>query len=241
MFEVVPFTDIGVVRKENEDNLVFLVGEFQGEEIALIVVCDGMGGLDDGKNASKTVCQNLEETFTNEEYETVSDLRRAITMSISMSNKQLRKINQAKGKQGGTTVSCVLLADKGYVWHVGDSRIYKIKDDIVEQLTEDHTLVNKYIQDGKITEEEAKTHPKRNVILRAVGVHENVRIDTTTFDYTDSSLVLCSDGFWHSMSESQLQDLNKKHVSLDDLFQFAIAKGETDNITSIFVEHKSSN
>ncbi|AFQ29874.1 protein phosphatase 2C domain-containing protein [Bacillus thuringiensis] len=241
MFEVVPFTDIGVVRETNEDNLVFLVGEFQGEEIALIVVCDGMGGLDDGENASRTVCQNLEETFANEEYETIAELKRAITMSITMSNKQLLNINMAKGKKGGTTVSCVLLADKGYLWHVGDSRIYQIKDGQVNRLTEDHTLVNKYIKDGDITEEEAKTHHQRNVILRAVGIKAGVKIDTNTFDYKDSSLVLCSDGFWHSLEDRQLVDLNNKHVSLNDLFQFAIAEGETDNITSVFVEHKSTN
>ncbi|MGF2716725.1 PP2C family protein-serine/threonine phosphatase [Bacillus cereus] len=241
MFEVVPFTDIGVVREKNEDNLVFLVGEFQGKEIALIVVCDGMGGLEDGENASKTVCQNLEETFTNEEYETIADLKRAITMAINSSNSQLLRINQARGVKGGTTVSCVLLADKGYVWHVGDSRIYQIKDDKVIKLTEDHTLVNKMIQDGEITEEEAKTHHQRNVILRAVGVHGKVRIDTSTFDYKNSSIVVCSDGFWHSLTDKHLVELNNKHVSLNDLFQFAVSKGETDNVTSVFVEHKSSN
>ncbi|PHE64170.1 protein phosphatase [Bacillus toyonensis] len=239
MFNIKTFTDIGVSRDNNEDNLMYIEGEFQNKEVAILVVCDGMGGLDDGEYASKTVCKKIEDSIVDNDFETIIDLRRAITIAIKNANTEIFNINAGKKKKSGTTISCALLADKGYFWHVGDSRIYKIKDSTVEQVTTDHTLVNRLIEDGTITEEQAKTHPERNVLTKAVGVFQSVKVQTSSFDYKDSTLVLCSDGFWHSIKDEEFVKLASNELALKDLFNLCVDRGETDNVTSIYVKHES--
>jgi protein phosphatase len=234
MIEIDKFTDIGVSRERNEDSYIYFRCRLDGEEIIIASVCDGMGGLDAGDYASKTLCDSFKREIVDKDFVRVDELKRAITTAIKNANRTIYKSKTKYGKQCGTTVSCVMLTnDKGYAWHVGDTRIIQVRDTDVSILTTDHTLVNEMVKRGKLTLEQARNHKKRNVLTKAVGVLKDVSIDMFEFDYKNTTLVLCSDGFWHGVSKSEYIDLRNHRVTLQTLFNKVIKRGETDNITAL--------
>lgn len=233
MIEIVKFTDIGVERDRNEDNFIYFRCHLDGQDIVIACVCDGMGGLDAGDYASKEVCESLKHEIVNKDFVNLNELKRAITLAIKKGNRSIFKSKTKYGQQCGTTVSCVVLADKGYGWHVGDSRIIQIRGSDVSIITRDHTYVMMQVQKGKLTPKQAMNHPRRNVLTNAVGVKNDVSIDTFEFDYKNSTLVLASDGFWHGVSRSDYINLSKKNVTLESLYKKVIDLGETDNITAL--------
>ena len=233
MIEIERFTDIGVERERNEDNFIYFRCRLDGQEIVIACVCDGMGGLDAGDYASREVCESLKHEIVGRDFVNMSEIRRAVTIAIKRSNQAIYKSKTKYGKKCGTTISCVVLADKGYLWHVGDSRIIRVQNGTVKNLTTDHTLVNKMIERGRITEKQAINHPKRNVLVNAVGVFNDVSIDMEEFEYRNSTIVLATDGFWHGLSKSDYIRLSNKEVTLETLFDKVINKGETDNVTAL--------
>lgn len=234
MVTVDRLTDIGTTRERNEDSYIFFECKLDGKDITIAVVCDGMGGLDAGDYASKTMCETIRKEVCDNNFETVAELNRAITLAIKNGNKTIFQTKTQYGNQCGTTVSCVLLTEgKGYAWHVGDSRIVKVTGQAVTLMTQDHTLVGKLVSQGRITEKEALRHPKRNVLVNAIGVFKDVTIDRFEFEYENSTIVVSSDGFWHGITNKDYTDLSNQSVSLDSLFNKVMQKGETDNITAV--------
>lgn len=226
--------DIGVSRNRNEDSYIIIKCKLDDEVITIAVVCDGMGGLDAGDWASQEICETIKFYLKGQDFENIEDINRAVTLAIKEGNRKIFKNKTQYGERCGTTVSAIVLTEsKGYAWHVGDSRIIKVQNGDVRLLSEDHTKVNRMVKRGKITKEEAKRHPERNVLTKAIGVFNDVAIDRFEFSYKGSMLVLCTDGFWSGIRRKEYQELEKKNINLQQLCNTVISRGETDNITAL--------
>lgn len=246
-YEVFALTDVGRKRKQNEDS--FLVDH----NLNLFVLADGMGGHEAGEvasdNAVKEVKQVIEDNqglFLNRPEITVSQKRyivmdlmeKAVQSANSRINK-LSRIDNSKKKMG-TTLTCLLLVGKhGFIGHVGDSRLYLARNGKIHQLTEDHSLVNQYLKQGRLSKEEAENSPYKNVLTRAVGVQEWVEIDLTDFELENNDrFVLSSDGLTGYLSDDEILsfvNVEKINDTPQKLIDVANERGGRDNITTIVV------
>jgi protein phosphatase len=166
------------------------------------------------------------------------------TVSETLS-EAIQSANSAVSEQipeGGTTVTAVIvLGDLAYVGHVGDSRAYLITDDGIEQITRDHSLVQRLIELDQLTPEEAAVHPQKNVLYRAIGQSDNLEVDALTRRLPRGSRVLlCSDGLWNQVSEellaSTVRSAKTPQEACDRLIALANERGGPDNITAILVQ-----
>ena len=227
-------TNVGLVRPINEDRYICLAA-------GIYVVADGMGGHAAGEVASGLLVETARELLDNAGSDAFSEdsLKQVI---LQANQKILAKASQDKRYAGmGTTASILQIReDAGILAHVGDSRIYLFRAGNMQQLTKDHSLVWDLVENGTITAAEAKQHPKRNLLTRAVGVDPELEVDASTFsvDHGDKFL-LCSDGLTNMVSEEAIQatvldpESSNKAQQLVDL---ALRAGGTDNITAIVVE-----
>lgn len=239
--ETVFKTDCGRKRTRNEDSgSVFhqKSGQF------LAVVADGMGGHLAGDVASKMALdffkdksQTLENKLSKEE--SVEWLKETIVGVNAYIYEHATNHEQCKGM--GTTVVAAY-CDNHFVSvaHVGDSRCYLLNNDGLSQITTDHTLVNELVKTGLLSKEDAENHPKKNVILRALGTEENIEVDTTSFDWqTDQILLLCSDGLTDKVNDQEIEAILKSLSSMENKAEQLIAKanhaGGEDNITLTIV------
>lgn len=242
-------TDVGRVRDHNEDN--FLVDK----RMKLFVVCDGMGGHAAGEVASamsvrvvREVLSSHREVFDRLEKDPESLANRKSVLALvehSIQEACARVFHAAQedsSQRGmGTTCSLLLLAEgRGFIGHVGDSRIYLYRQEQIHQITEDHSLINEMIRLGKIKPGEEVNLPHKNAVTRAVGVNEFVEVDTFELDvFGGDSFLVCSDGLsGYFSSDSQIADLleqeDVKKIT-EDCIDYANAGGGKDNITSIVV------
>lgn len=240
-------TDIGRVKPSNEDSYLVDPG------LGLYIVADGMGGHAAGEVASATAVSAIRQ-FVGTHVEKIKDYEKTgegaqrieavLEHAVRHACATIYQMGQADAaKRGmGTTVSLLLLTTRrGFVAHVGDSRVYLIRHDEVVQLTEDHSLINELIKRGKLKPEDARTAPYRNAVTRAVGVHADVQVDTKGFDLAGAdTFLLCSDGLVEYLrSDSEIADMLRKH-SFNDAPQAFIelsnARGGKDNITALLVE-----
>jgi PPM family protein phosphatase len=236
-------TDIGRVRQVNEDSLWV---EQLPSGIVAAVVADGMGGHLAGEVASRMTVDSLQASIsqatagmTDEECEALlqSAVKHAneIVYTTASSNEQYSNM--------GTTVIIALVeGERAVIAHVGDSRVYKANADGLVQLTDDHTLVNELVKSGQITPEEAAVHPRRNVIMRAVGTDPEVSADVSVYSLAASDiLLLCSDGLTDMVSTDQmLETLLTETLDLDGkaerLVSLALHGGGDDNITVVLLQ-----
>lgn len=228
-------TDVGLVRKDNEDN--YLVSEKRG----LFVVADGMGGHDGGQLASTTAVSVLDEELIDNviKKDPIGSLHKALITA----NQQIRKKSKEENLVGmGTTLTATILYDNYlHVVHIGDSRAYLFHENNLTLLTQDHSLVNELFKKGSITLEEAENHPQRNILTRALGSHENPEVDMFTRQVQKGdSIMLCTDGLYNYLTEEDMMiiingqnTLEKKARSLVDM---ALDRGGSDNITVVLVE-----
>lgn len=225
-------TDVGQVREANEDS--YLVEE------PLFVVADGMGGHIAGDVASSTAVEVISSragSASSEDPQTLADLVRSANAAI------LDKAEEDPALSGmGTTCTLVLLdGHKAFLAHVGDSRAYLFRDDRLEQVTEDHTLVARMVKEGRIRAEEAEHHPQRSIITRALGVEANVDVDLISFDLRDGDrLMLCSDGLSSMIGAdviaAALRENGDPQTAADELVRRANAAGGEDNITVVVIQ-----
>ena len=235
MFKVAYITDVGVKRSSNQDAVFF------SEDLNLCIVADGMGGHNAGEIASELAVETIKNYIEfNKKIISNTDL---ILNSINEANSKiyLESIKNEKYSGMGTTCSLFLCEDSNiFIGHVGDSRIYYITDDLINQLTEDHTLVESLVKSGEITREAAKLHPKRNVILRALGTDSDVKIDTFQYSVVNKSKILiCSDGLTSEISDEEIFDIinnNTLEKSVEVLVSRANEYGGADNITVLLSE-----
>lgn len=231
-------TDKGIVRNTNQDS--FLAGQLT-PDISFAIVCDGMGGANAGNIASEIAVKTVSEYLYNSYREnmTIDELGKLVKNAINSANLQIYERaskNEMLNGMGTTIVVAIVLKDNVVISHVGDSRIYLVNGNITP-LTKDHSIVQSLIETGEITEEDAKMHPKKNVITRALGVEEEVIIDD---DYLNLSkgdtLLLCTDGLTNYVNDRDILNTFKNNeISLvcEKLVQLANSGGGGDNITVV--------
>jgi serine/threonine protein phosphatase PrpC len=225
-------SDTGRKRRHNEDSFVVAP--------PLFAVADGMGGANAGEVASGLAVEALREEASDE-----SEGERFVVSLIQEANRRVyqRQSDDADASGMGTTMTVALVED-GIVriGHVGDSRAYLYRDGELEQLTEDHSLVGELVRSGKISAEEAETHPQRSVITRALGTDPDVDVDTLTIESQAGDVfLLCSDGLYSMVGTDKILDiLHRRRHDLDaaakELIGAANKRGGDDNITIVAFE-----
>ena len=242
-------TDIGLKRKNNEDTyLVVTKGQNVKDYGMLFAVADGMGGHAYGEVASKMACEGLAEYFNKEQSPSNgldfhhARLHHLIRTMLRSNNQILRESGKNQTFKGmGTTLSVlVLLKGKALIAHVGDSRIYRLRQGRLEQLTVDHTMAQFLMEEGEIKPEEAVKHPARHVLTQVMGA-EIEEIDTRVETLAPGDLfLLCSDGMYDMVTDDDMLKIliapSSAQVVCDQLLDAAIENGGKDNVTIIAVK-----
>ena len=231
-------TDTGNVREENQD---FYRMERLGPETLLAVVCDGMGGARAGNVASRLacevfcgeVCRSLRDGMTEAEEQ---DVLCTAAKLANISVYEHAQLSEEFRGMGTTLVAALIQGDCATVINVGDSRAYRFDGEAMHQISEDHSYVEEMRRRGKITEADARTHPQKNLITRAVGVEPYVEGDLFEVRLTEKDmLLLCSDGLTGMAEDSRIAEVLANAPTLelagDALLQLALDGGGRDNIT----------
>lgn len=233
-FETASQTDVGQVRNTNEDS-VYASG---GDDRALLVVADGMGGHAAGDVASEAAIDAFTEVVEPKLPDILSkNTPEVLKDGVYAANDQLRAIIENESKldgMGTTLVAAVLTEDKVTFVNVGDSRGYHITEENIDQVTVDQSLVQELVEKGKITPEEAKSHPQRNVVSQALGTQESVDPDTFTIP-REGWVLVCSDGLSEEVPDRAIHeiiiDANSPKTATQVLLQQANDNGGSDNIS----------
>ncbi|MBZ0301391.1 MAG: protein phosphatase 2C domain-containing protein [Anaerolineae bacterium] len=243
-------TDVGMVRNNNQDAVLSLFHTSRSSEeqpdFGLFIVADGMGGHHDGEKASAMTARMMASHVTSQIYLPMLtgrnyDDRPPITETLVEGVQKANADVIIHVPEGGTTLTAVtVIGDLAYIVHVGDSRVYLVTKDGLEQVTRDHSLVRRLIELDQLTEEEAADHPQKNVLYRAIGQSETLEVDAVTRRLPPNSrLLLCSDGFWNQIDDKEIGEIVMSHDSpqeaCDKLVALANTRGGTDNISTILL------
>jgi PPM family protein phosphatase len=241
-------TNVGRKRGHNEDNFAILA------EFGLFIVADGMGGHACGEVASKIAIDTMQEFFKD----TADDPERTwpykldrskgyeenrLIMGIKLANLRIHDaaLRDPKKRGMGTTFAGLFVLDSGsFVSHVGDSRVYRFRDRKLEQLTEDHSLLNEYIKMGRLTADEIEHFPHKNVIMRALGMKDTVKVDTRFEEPKLGDVVLvCSDGLTGPVTDEDITRILTENEEIKvagaKLIERANENGGPDNVTAVLV------
>lgn len=239
LYQAIGLTDVGKVRTQNQDSYLFK--EVEGLGLVLLV-CDGMGGAKAGNVASAKAVQVMMEMImlSAQRVSQSYSIRDLLTDGVVCANQVVYEMSQKNPDlEGmGTTAVAALLAPDGRVSlvHVGDSRAYLIGEQ-PRLLTRDHTIVQMMVEQGQLTAKEAKYHPKRNLITRALGVEETVETDYNEAQLAlGESLLLCTDGLTSFAEEQEIFSVLRKQApdqALEQLVALANSGGGGDNITAV--------
>lgn len=233
-------TDIGLVRSENQDNVW---GEMLSKTSCAAVLCDGMGGEQEGGLASQIAVDIISARIREGFHESMSrnSIRNLLITSVVAANTRVWETAQSKvhSVMGTTCVTCVVFGGTAYIVNVGDSRAYHLftqgDDECIRQITKDHSHVRELIDMGEITEEQAKTHPKRNKITRAIGAESEVTPDYFELELSVGDMVLlCSDGLSSYVDDLDILDIcfdSKPRDCCDRLVKYANSTGGHDNVS----------
>jgi len=241
-------TDIGVARKNNEDNFAYDLRR------GIFVLCDGMGGQAAGEVASKVAVETVIDYFHHrlkhsktpvigKTFAGMSGRAADLANAIQMANLSMQEVVTADVRRtgmGSTIVAVCVEANYFSIAHVGDSRIYLLRESRIQQLTNDHSLIMEQVRRGLITEEEAEKSGLQNVIVRALGSEESVEPDLADHEFLrDDVLLLCSDGLSKFVSEDVMLDIITRSRDLEtacaDLIEAAKAGASDDNITCLLI------
>ncbi|MBN2088943.1 Stp1/IreP family PP2C-type Ser/Thr phosphatase, partial [candidate division KSB1 bacterium] len=248
--EMVGQTDIGVKRKKNEDFLGIY------PELNLGLICDGMGGHNAGALASKITGEIIHSIYESPDKELVKRLSEDISSAyqsqaaqavsgIRLANRKIfdHASRHASCKGMGTTIVLISFTPGlAILAHVGDSRIYRVRDREISRLTEDHSWINELLEDREIEKEDVRFFEKKNVITRALGIAQNVKIDLQIEPIKAGDLfILCSDGLTNSINEDLIQAIvvnyqNDLQQAVNNLINMALKIDGSDNITVALVK-----
>lgn len=234
--EIAQLSDVGCVRQQNEDST------WVDPEQGLFILADGMGGHNAGEVASHLACQFISEQLLQDKIPQ-RRTRVALEKAVQAAHQAIRhEAEENPDYEGmGTTVVALWLRGKSAYWaHVGDSRIYRFRNDRLKQLTEDQSLVNEYVQQGLLSPEEARTAPMRSVILQAVGTKGDITVETGRQPWKPGDVLLaCSDGLSDFVTPDQLEQILSSATSLEEAASNAVEcvklLGAPDNVTVILV------
>lgn len=245
-------TDIGIKKNTNQDSLTVKLINTSREKMVFALLCDGMGGLAKGEIASAEIVDAFNYWIRHDFINIIdkgflddSEIRKEWEKVIYTQNQRIMEYGEKHGISLGSTVVAALFTNQRYyIANIGDSRVYELTDEI-KQLTKDQTLINREIELGNLTEEEAERDPRRNILLQCVGATETVCPDFF-FGETKKNAVymLCSDGFRHEISSKeiftylnphQLLDQNSMKRNMEYLIELNKSRMENDNISVITV------
>lgn len=231
-------TDKGLKREVNEDAFCF---EIVSNELSFAVVCDGMGGATGGEIASKKAVEYISKSLKNGLKPNMknSSVRYLIESAVTTANALI--FNEAKNDDslkgmGTTVVTAVINNNTLHIAHAGDSRAYLLRGDDFHRLTVDHSVVQSLVNNGKLTEDEAKVHPNKNIITRALGAEKDVIADLSeVYLQKGDILLLCTDGLNNYVEENNIKNILKENVESapDKLIEWANKGGGGDNITAV--------
>lgn len=231
-------SSIGNVRKRNEDYGIY--SEIS-QDIHIYIVLDGIGGYSSGDVASSVAGGKVIE-YLNKNIIKGKLKKETIRESVIYANREVYKMNmENKEYRGmGTTMSLLIIqGDTGYVINIGDSRIYKIKEEM-EQITEDDTYINALLKDNIINKEEADSHPQKHMLLKAIGVGKSIDFEINKIKIENGdSFLLCTDGLTNMLKDDEILKLiktNKGERIVEKLVYVANKKGGNDNVTVMYVE-----
>ena len=234
-------TDSGKVRSHNEDSVTILKN---ASNEYLLVVADGMGGHRKGEVASSIAVSRLGKRFNDTpSIGTKLDAVNWLNDNINEINKEILLYGDtnADSKGLGTTVVVALLTKNYLIFgNIGDSSGYVIKNNKLHKVTKSHTLVNLLVEAGNITEEEALTHPKKNILMKALGVSEKCELDIFDVDIESDAILLCSDGLTNMLSDEQIEKVLldeelEVEEKVDKLIKKCNARGGNDNISIAYL------
>ncbi len=242
-------SDIGIKRKSNQDSFCYEVAQYHGEQLAYLVICDGMGGFSKGEIASAEVLTTFDDWFRKRMPEILETgfsaeaLREEWYSMAEAENLRISKYAEENRLKMGTTLTAALfLGEQYYILHVGDCRLYEIRESDVLQLTHDHTVTQREIDNGELSPEDAEHDSRQHILLQCLGAGRDIAPDFVVGTIrSDASYLLCSDGFRHKFSRAEmLQYLNahnnstqkKIQKNLENAIERIKDRGETDNITA---------
>ena len=234
-------TDVGKVRSHNEDS-VLIIENTSGE--TLMLVCDGMGGHRAGEVAS-----SLAVTHFGKRFQKLSSVGSKLD-AVNWLNDNISEINEAildyakthfDSTGLGTTIVLALKTDNFLIFgNIGDSSGFVLKNHRLHKVTKDHTLVNLLVEAGDITKEGAKTHPNRNVLMKALGVGENIDMDIFEVETDVDGIFLCSDGLANMLTVEQIEKVLEEDLTIEEkvkkLIKKSNARGGVDNISVAYLE-----
>ena len=249
-------TTEGIVKKVNQDALMIKIARYNDKDILFSAVCDGIGGLTGGEDASSFVISKLSEWF-DADYpdilrsgKTILDARKSLDKYLHRINDAINICSEKSGGMGTTLTSLLVdpFLDSVMIAHVGDTRLYRIYEDRIEAVTSDHSIVAEEVRRGIMTEETARFDKRQNQITNCIGAGETGRV----YDYmiqrpeTDCLYMICSDGFRKMVSDEEihrrlLPSENKNRdilkSNLEYLMKLNMERNEADNITALAVRY----
>ena len=243
-------TDVGLVKKVNQDSLLIKHATSDLGDIVLAIICDGMGGLSKGELASAEVIREFSRWFdqglpTELDHLDMNLLGYKFASMLKGLNEKISAFASSRKVTMGTTFTGILFIDHTYVvCHIGDSRLYYLNNNGIRQLTTDHSFVAREIRRGTMTEEEARHDRRRNMLLQCVGASQTIDPEIFCGEAENGIYMLCSDGFRHEISDMEIFDClhpnrmkNEKEIlnAEKKLIELNKSRRETDNISVIAI------
>ncbi len=251
-FSIGALSDIGYVKKTNQDRILIKIGEEAHGEFGIFVVADGMGGLTAGDKASEIVITEFKKWWNtrlsiilnNSSQNNIKIIDKELDDLVFKINDKIIRFSHEINCRVGTTLSMLFIfKDKFIIKHVGDSRIYKINKEIVK-LTEDHSWIAEQVRQGKMSEEDARNHPRSHVLLQCIGVKESVEVFRRKGEVLEEDVfLLCSDGFYNLLLKDEILDAVEEYKENDEDIQNKVEKlmekvkvrGAVDNASAILI------
>lgn len=238
-------SDVGRVRDINQDAYFYI----EDEVLPIFIIADGMGGHKAGEVASNTAISKIVSYYQANKENIINKemfVPQFINESVNIANQELIKesANDEELKGMGTTITMCLVLDKeAYIGHVGDSRAYLLRGDELTQITQDHSMVGELLRTGSITKEEAMNHPKKNIIMRALGTRKDLKTDVFTRNLiSGDKIVLCTDGLTNMVTDEKIIDIIKNEEdessTCSTLVNISNDNGGIDNTTIMIIKAK---
>lgn len=242
--EVLARSDKGKVREQNEDYYYVSDGN---KELGIYMLADGMGGYEGGEIASRLAIdaarRYIEDHFDETPHDNKESILKLIRDSMEYANTvvfDIAKQSEELKSMGTTLEICLIYNNRAYIGHIGDSRIYRIRGQFIRKLTTDHSYVETLVKDGTITKEEAKHHPKKNMLMKALGCLEFAEPDVMVKNFQKGDIiVMTSDGLTNMVEESTIHEtiINDFENSDKLLIDMANNAGGVDNITVVIIKN----
>ena len=234
-------SDVGKAREMNQD--AYYISD-SSSDVKLYLLADGMGGYNAGEVASRMAVESARD-YIHKHFAKNKDSKEKLEVllkdAIEYANSVVYKKAQSKEdlRGMGTTLDvCLIYNSRIYIGHVGDSRVYRIRKEFMRRLTKDHSYVQTLVDDGTITKEEAYSHPKKNMLTKALGCVETVEPDVYTKTFIkDDIILMCSDGLTNMIREENIYEIIKqdKENAIENLVKQANDNGGLDNITVVII------